>query len=544
MTRTPRISEIECDVLVAGSGSAGLTAALTAAAQGLRVVIAEKTAFIGGTTALSGAAIWVPANHLATAVGIADSPAEALAYLHAAAPPGWAETEAPLWRRMAESAGPMLRFVETHTPLTFQLTAQSDPLSDLPGARAAGRMLSPMPLPRRLAGPFRRRLRPTLFPHFYTFQEAMAADLYHHPLRAAFRYAPRLLYRLATGRRGKGTALVVGLLRGCLDQGCRLLLDTPLERLLIEDGRIIGAEVRQQGILTTIRARQGVILASGGFEWDEARRGQHFPGPHGLPASPRANTGDAHRMAEAAGAALTHMDQANVAPVVPTRYEGQPHGLSIYFHQEPNAILVDASGRRFVDEQCFNLGEVLNRPDPATGAPAHLPAWMIADARLWRRAPVLRFYARRYGRGWLRRAPTLAALAKATDLPQVALETTVTRYNAACAAGMDAEFGRSAAGPVGMAPIERPPFIALPFHRAFMSTKGGPRTDAMGRVLRPDGGILPGLFCAGVAMANPIGTRAVGAGTTIGPNMLWGYVCGLTASGHDWPDSDAADASR
>lgn len=544
MDRSAPISEIDCDVLVAGSGSAGLTAALAAAAQGARVVIAEKTAWIGGTTALSGAAIWVPANHVAAAAGITDSPAQALAYIRAAAPPGWAATEAPLWARMAESAGPMLRFVEAHTPLTFQLTPQGDPLSDLPGACAMGRMLSPLALPRRLARPFRRRLRPTLFPHFYTFQEALAVDLYHHPLRAALRYAPRLLHRLLTGRRGKGTALVMGLLRGCLDQGCSLLLETPLERLVVEDGRVIGAEVRQQGRLTTIRARHGVILASGGFEWDDDRRRQHFPGPHGLPASPRANSGDAHRMAEAAGAALAHMDQANVAPVVPTRYEGQPHGLSIYFHQEPNAILVDSGGRRFVDEQCFNLGEVLNRFDPASGTPEHLPAWMITDARIWRRAPVLRFYARRHGRDWLRQAPTLTALAVAIGLPPATLEATVARYNAACASGKDTEFGRAAQGPVGMAPIERAPFVALPFHRAFMSTKGGPRTDAMGRVLRPDGRILPGLFCAGVAMANPIGTRAVGAGTTIGPNMLWGYVCGLTASGHDWPDSEAVDANR
>ncbi|MCB8874626.1 FAD-dependent oxidoreductase [Acidisoma silvae] len=534
------LSDMTCDILVAGTGSAGLTAALAASAQGARVIIAEKAGVIGGTTALSGAAIWVPANHVAEAAGLADSPAEALAYLRAAAPDGWAETEDALWARMAQSAGAMLRFVEAHTPLTFQLTNQADPLAALPGAKPRGRMVSPLPLPRRLARPFTAQLRPPLFPHTYSFQEAMAVDLYHHPVKAAFRHAWPLLYRLATGRRGKGTALVTGLLRGCLDQGCTLLLNAPLDSLTMAQGRVTGAMLIHNGQPLRIVATKGVILASGGFEWDVARRDRHFPGPTALPASPRSNTGDAHRMAEAAGATLAHMDQANFAPAVPTRYEDQAHGLSIYFHQEPNAILVDGSGQRFVDEQCFNLGEQLDRRAPATGALVHDPVWLISDAVLWKRAPVLRFYARRYGKNWLKQAPTLPALARIIGLPEAPLEATVTRYNGFAASGRDADFGRAATGPVGMAPISRGPFVALPFTRAFMSTKGGPRTDATGRVLRPDGSSIPGLFCAGVAMANPIGTRAVGAGTTIGPNMLWGYVCGLTATDHDWSSDEAA----
>jgi 3-oxosteroid 1-dehydrogenase len=519
--------DLTCDVLVIGSGSAGLTAALTAAVAGQDVIIAEKTAYIGGTTALSGAAAWVPANHHAAAAGIADSAEDARAYIRAAAPPGWEETEGPLWTQFTQQAGPMLRFVEDHTPLRFALTNQADPLADLPGAKPRGRMLSPGLLPRRLARPFTRKLRPPLFPHIYSYQEAMEGDLYHRPLRMALRHAMPLLFRLVTGRRGKGTALVVGLLRGCLDHGCRVLLDTPAVRLLTDaGGAVTGAEVRDG----TIMARRGVILASGGFEWDEARRAEHFPGPLGFIASPSANTGDAHRMAEAAGAALAHMDQANLAPAIPTRYEGRPHGLSVYFHQEPGAILVDGSAARFTDELAFNLGETLDARDPQTGAALHLPAWLIADSRLLKDSLILHAYTRAHGRDWLRRASSIAALAAEIGLDAAALTQTVTRWNAACAAGADGDFGRTSTAPVGMRPITRAPFLALPFNRSFMSTKGGPRTDAQGRVLRPDGRIIPGLFCAGVAMANPIGTRAVGAGTTIGPNMVWGYICGRSAS--------------
>jgi 3-oxosteroid 1-dehydrogenase len=529
MTSSSIAPSLSCDVLVIGSGSAGLTAALAAAAAAAEVIIAEKTAVLGGTTALSGAAVWVPANHHAAAAGLADSAAEALAYIHAAAPPGWAETEAPLWRHFVEQAGPMLRFVEDHTPLRFALTPQSDPLAPLPGAKARGRMLSPGALPRRLARPFTRQLRPPLFPHLYTFQEAIAGDLAHHPLRASLRYALPLLYRLLTGRRGKGTALIVGLLRGCLDQGCRILLDAPALRLLTDaEGAVTGAVVRQGAADCAVVARRGVILASGGFEWDEARRERHFPGPLGFIASPRANSGDAHRMAEAVGAALAHMDQANIAPAIPMRYEGRPHGLGLYFHQEPGAILVDGTGRRFADELDFNLGERLDARD-AEGAPLHLPAWIIADHRLLKDAAVLRAYVRAHGKDWMRRATSITDLALTIGVPAATLARTVEGWNAFCVAGADEDFGRRNAGPVGMRAIAKAPFLALPFNRSFMSTKGGPRTDADGRVLRPEGTVIPGLFCAGVAMANPIGTRAVGAGTTIGPNMVWGYICGRTA---------------
>ena len=525
----PTPPDLACDVLVIGTGSAGLTAALTAAARGGRVIIAEKTGLVGGTTALSGAAAWVPANHHAAAAEVADSAEEAIAHIRAAAPAGWEETESPLWRQFAEQAGPMLRFVEAHSPLRFALTAQADPHESLPGAKWLGRMVSPGVLPRRLASPFTRQLRPPLFPHFYTYQETMAGDLYHHPLRMAVRHALPLLGRLLTGRRGKGTALVVGLLRGCLDHGCQLLLESPCKRLLTDaDGAVIGAILRQVDGDRTVVAKRGVILASGGFEWNEARRNAHFPGPLGFIASPRANSGDAHRMAEEAGAALAHMDQANIAPAIPTRYEGQPHGLSVYFHQEPGAILVNAAGRRFANELAFNLGETLGGRDPATGAPLHLPAWIIADSRMLRDAPVLRLYARRFGAGWMRQAASIAALAAVAGLPPLALQDTVERWNAVCTTGEDLDFGRQKEPPVGMRPIARPPFVALPFNRSFMSTKGGPRTDAQGRVLRPDGRVIRGLYCAGVAMANPIGTRAVGAGTTIGPNMVWGYICGLS----------------
>ncbi|HYF08388.1 MAG TPA: FAD-binding protein, partial [Acetobacteraceae bacterium] len=337
-----------------------------------------------------------------------------------------------------------------------------------------------------------------------------------------------------------GTALVTGLLRACLDLGCRVLLSTRAVSLTTDgDGAVTGAVVEHAGEQHRITARRGVVIATGGFEWDAGMRAAHFPGPVDLLGSPGGNEGDGHRMAGAVGAAMAHMDQATLTPSVPTRYEGRLAAMPVPFHTEPNAVLVNRHGRRFVNELRFNIGEALDARDPATGEPTHLPAWVITDARMPRRLPPVR-WAARHDPAWMRSADSLPALAALIRLPPDALAESVARFNAAADAQEDAEFGRparrdaAAAGDrrrrAGLERIEHPPFLALPFNRSILATKGGPRTNEHGEVLRPDGSVIPGLFCAGVAMANPIGTRGVGAGTTIGPCMTWGYVCGLRAA--------------
>jgi choline dehydrogenase-like flavoprotein len=175
----------DTDVLVLGSGSAGLVAALTAAAQGLSVTVLEKTDRLGGTTAMSGAGTWVPANHHAAAAGIEDSVEEALTYVRAAAPEGWAATEEPLWRAFINAAPEMLRFVEAKTPLRFALTPEPDPLRTLPGAKLKGRMVSVRALSRWRAGRFAFRIRKSTIPEIFTYHEAVTTDIYHKPYRTA-----------------------------------------------------------------------------------------------------------------------------------------------------------------------------------------------------------------------------------------------------------------------------------------------------------------------------------------------------------------------
>ena len=526
------------DVVVVGSGCAGLTAALVAADTGLCVVVVEKTSRLGGASAMSGAGTWVPANHHATAAGIQDSVAEALDYLRATAPAGWQEREDPLWRRLARRAPDMLRFVESATPLRFRLTPESDPYPTAPGAKTAGRMMSPLPISRWRAGRFAFSIRSSTMPEIFSYHEGVETDLYHRPVSTVLSLWPKLLWRLLTNTAGKGTALMVGLVRGCLDRNVTFLTDTRATGLVREGARIAGVRASRKGVDVTYHARRGVILASGGFEWDEDLRRRHFPGAEGYLGSPSSNEGDGLRMAEEAGAALDHLDQATIAPCMPTRYEGRLQGVPVPYYTEPNAIVVDRHGRRFVNEQYFNIGSVIGRLDPATGLPMYLPAWVVSDARYLRRLYIARYFAR-FDPAWMVRAATLDELAGKIDVRADTLRTTVERYNGFCKSGFDADFGRGAQGKSsgdkrklsGIEPIVEAPFVAVRLDRSILGTKGGPRTDSFGRAVTATGAPIEGLYCAGAVMANPIGSKAVGSGTTIGPYMTWGYICGMSIAG-------------
>lgn len=510
------------DVIVIGSGGAGLVAALTTAAAGLDTLLIERTDLIGGTTAMSGAGLWVPGNALA---GNADSPAEALAYIRAVSPDGWQSQEDDLWQAFAAAAPRMLDFVAAKTPLRFALSDDPDPYPLAPGARLSGRMVSPLPLPRAVAGPWAGRLRPPHIPHVLTYQETRRLDPWHHPLAASLRLLPRLALRVLTGRRGQGTALVAGLVAGFLGAGGHLRAGTRALRL-IRDGAVEGVIVERDGGQMRLDARLGIVLTTGGFERDAARRGRHFTGPVDLIASAPGNTGDGHDMAEAVGARLARMDQANIAPALPARLRGAPLPIATFHHREPGAILIGPDGRRFVNEYTFNLGEVLARRR-ADGTACHLPAWLLTDRKTLAGAPVLRHLLGQ-SPGWALSATDLPVLAGLLGVDPRALTSTLAAFNTHAARGQDPLFQRHL-DPVGQPAPERlrpirPPYVALPFNLSFLSTKGGPRTDAQARVLDTEGKPIPGLYCAGVAMANPFGTRAVGSGTTIGPNMTWGWI--------------------
>jgi 3-oxosteroid 1-dehydrogenase len=524
------------DVVVVGSGAAGLAAALAASAGGARVVVLEKAAVLGGTTAMSGAGVWIPANHHMLAAGMADSPDDALTYLRATAPPGWHNEEEALWQAFATHAPAMLAFLEEHTPLRFELVQYPDLYPDAPGGKARGRMLSPRLLRRALAGPWRDRIRRSPVPRSLTFRDVNTGVVLRQPLRFAAAMTLRLLWRALTGQVGMGNALTVGLVNGCIANGCTIMAETSAQCLITEDSRVVGLVAQRGGRDFTIRARRGVVLATGGFEWNTDMLAQHFPGVVGLIGSPRTNTGDGHRMAAEAGAVLARMDQANIYPATVTTYEGERHAFPLNELAPAHCILVNRHGQRFVNEGNPNPGMTLDARD-ANGLPVHLPAWRIFDAQFAARNPLAMWLGRR-DPGWFRTAPTIPELAQAIGLNPDALTATIARFNRFVAGGKDEDFGRgetswerlivpSQGGNPFLGAIDKPPFFAAPCHRVILGTKGGPRTNARGQALRADGSVVAGLYCAGLAMANPIGTKAVGAGTTLGPCLTSGYICGL-----------------
>jgi 3-oxosteroid 1-dehydrogenase len=533
----------ESDVVVVGSGCAALSAALAAAVGGLRVIVLEKAEVIGGTSAMSGAGTWVPANHHMLAAGIADSKAEALTYIRAVAPEGWARDEDALWQAFVENAPGMLAFLEKHSPLRFELVDHPDLYVEAPGGRLTGRMVSPQPLSLDLAGPWRRRIRHGTKPHILTYKEAIVEGFLAQPFRKKIAKAPTLAWRFFTRRVGMGNALVTGLLRGCLDHGCEVLASARVERLLTEgdekESRVIGVGARIDGRAIAVRAIKGVVLATGGFEWDPGLRERHFAGEVGLIGSPRTNTGDGHKMAEAVGARLERMDQANIYSATVTTYEGQRHGLPLNVLYHSHSILVNRNGVRFLNEGDPNLGVAIDARDPATGLPVHLPAWQIFDQRYAAKNRWTMSFGRKE-RDWFRTSGDLDGLARQIALDPATIRATVARFNGFARRGVDEDFHRGetawekfytgdpsrADGNGALGTIEEPPFYAAPFHRTILVTKGGPRTNERGQVLRKNGSVIGGLYCAGVAMANPIGSKAVGAGTTIGPCLTWGYICG------------------
>jgi 3-oxosteroid 1-dehydrogenase len=266
------------DVVVIGTGSAACSAALRVAKGGLTVLALEKSDYLGGTSAMSGSGVWIPANHIAEAAGVADSKQEALDYLRAVQPADWAETEGSRHRAFVENAPAMLKFVSSNTPIDFRLIDEPDPYVEAPGGKKYGRMVSPMPLSRRLVGKYAGRMRRSTLPHVFTYQENVNLDLYHRPIRAGLKMWPKLLWRWLTNSGAQGTALMTGLIKGCLDAGVTFRLSTRAVALVQDDsGRVVAVEVESEGRRQTIEARRGIVIASGGFEWNREMRGEAFP---------------------------------------------------------------------------------------------------------------------------------------------------------------------------------------------------------------------------------------------------------------------------
>jgi len=556
------------DLIVIGAGCAGMSAALFGAIAGRHVLLLERSAWVGGTSALSAGAVWIPNTAFAADAG--DSVQNARRYLDAAI----GERSPSALRERFLALGPeAVRCLEAHSDVRLRAFAyHPDYLSDLPGSTRHGRVLECLPFDGRRLGAAFALVRPPI-PEF-TVLGGMMVDRIDigHLLRLArsarsFAHGARLLLRYARDRltHPRGTRLVMGnalvgrLLASLLARNVPILTGARTDSLLARDGRITGVTVTHDGATREFTARDGVILAGGGFGDDAALRAQLIPTV--VRYSPRAgtSTGELQRLAMASGARLgTRSGSAACwAPVsVRHRRDGTaavfPH--FVFDRAKPGTVVVDATGRRFVDESTsYHLfGERMLAHAAERGGEA--VAFLIADRRalvaygLGMIRPGGRGLQRFVRDGYLVAASTVPALAHALAIDATTLESTVSRLNGFAATGVDADFGRGtnayqrnlgdpafAPNPT-LGPIRDAPFYAIRLYPGDIAASVGLVTDADARVLRGDAPI-PGLFAIGNEMQSMMGDAYPGPGINLGPAIVFAYaaVQAATTPGKETP---------
>ena len=490
---------------------------------------------------MSGGIVWIPAHHRSPDGELTVE--DAMRYLEAQSL-GAMDTE--LVETLVRTGPEMLDFVEAHSELRFEIAEGfPDYKPELPGGRpSGGRSLNAKPFDLARLGDWRDRI--TSFP----------ADWSNVGIDAETR--ARIHASVDESLADPcvaGTALVAGLLKGLLDVGVVPVTEARAVELIApagrseatreDSGRIVGVRITHGGKDLRVRARRGVVLGTGGFEWDPRLVEAHLRGPMHGPVSPPNNTGDGLRMAMAHGADLANMGEAWWVPIVQIpgdTIDGHQRSRSVRLERtRPRSIIVNRAGKRFLNEagEYNSMAGPFHHLDPRFGY-LNDPAWIVFDALHLKKYGFLGIEPDGVVPDWYCKSGDLAELGAKTGIDPEGLARTIDAWNHAVAGESDPDFGRgssaydgywgdnSAATPAlqTLGPIDTAPYFAVPVTVGAMGTKGGPRTDGDGRVLHVNGEPIAGLYAAGNAMAGVTGKAYGGAGGTIGPAMVFGYRAG------------------
>lgn len=538
------------DFVIIGSGAGGLCAALTARAAGAEVLVLEKEAMIGGNSALSGGTMWIPGNALMREAGIADSVEDGLTYLNACIEDAGPATS--LERKTAYlSEGPkMIDFLRGRGISMKRANNYADYYAELPGGNTRGRALQCDVFNLSKLGDYAARV-PNLAPFIGYVEELPQLSLAFRTWRG-FSTSARVVARTIWARLTRrpmvtlGAALIGRLLHAGLNSGIGLWMESPITDIIVEDDRVTGVKVLREGKECIVRARRGVLIASGGYARNLEMRKRYSRQPATTEwtfANP-GETGELVQMAMDLGAAVDLMDEAiwipmTISPLGPIYLE--------YERGKPFSLLVDGEGNRYIDEGCsyMTFGQVMFDHNQQRST---IPSWLIMDSRHRKRYT---FGMELPGRtpeewfrsGFMKRAETIQELATLCDVDSGALENTIQRFNQFAATGVDEDFHRGDTGfsrhfgdprqgpnPT-LGAIERPPYYAVKVYPGDLGTFGGILTDEHARVVRDDGSVIDGLYAAGNAAAPVMGRTYPCTGASIASTMIFGFIAAQQALG-------------
>jgi succinate dehydrogenase/fumarate reductase flavoprotein subunit len=548
------------DVLIVGSGGGGMTAALTATARGMSALVIEKSSHFGGSTALSGGGIWVPGAPSQRREGYVPSPEGVVEYLRQIT--DGLVSDARI-RQYVESSPKTLELLEGLSGwLEFVWKpGYADYYPELPGGSELGSTINVPPIDLRKLGDDQQKLLaplalapkgiwlgPKELRSFYRIRQSWAGK------GVLLKLIARMVRARVFGERmaAIGQSLAARLRLAMREHDIPLWLDTPMTELLTQaDGSVIGARVDRAGKAQRIAARHGVILASGGFDHDLARRKELLPEVEqdwsfGNPAA----MGDGIRAGEKVGAATDLLDEAWWFPAIQW-----PDGRMQFMLNErmmPAQFIVNGDGKRFINEAApyMDFGHAMI--DGQRSGVTHIPCWLITDHRSFNRyvvgghlpIPKVPFAPVPTGRkvpaAWLESGVVKAAtnwdeMATTIAVPAAQLRETARRFNELAHKGHDDDFNRGDSvydnyygDPTlpnpNLYPLGDPPYYAFRIVLGDLGTSGGLRTDEYARVLRPDDTVVPGLYAVGNTSAAVMGRSYAGAGATIGPAMTFGFV--------------------